>query len=328
MVDESGVTSSIHSTDAHDDLNEVRIILLGKTGAGKSSLGNLLCGGQVFKTGYGGSSVTKECLLKQREVGRKLVKVIDTPGFFDTLTRQEDNHATISQSMQSSHPGPHAFLVVFQPGRLTSEERACIQKIKDVFGPTALNYCIFILTHGDELARQKMTFEDYLNTDPFLKNDLLPLFKQRHKVIDNTIPLTDSRNQKVVNELLRMISDLVAINNGTCLQNGLMQKISEIIREKQEAMVKFNLAESDGSIAVLPEIIDEVTNYDFEQDQLNTKPPPHTNATTDVIPDIVDEVITYPYTEECLTRSELEAGSTDDSSLPAHVLPASQHQAE
>ncbi|CAF4044267.1 unnamed protein product [Rotaria sp. Silwood1] len=320
MQDDADLVASLHTTYLRDTLKELRIILLGKTGTGmyarkitlvdacllcilillgKSSLGNLICGCDVFETDFGTCSVTQECHLKQRVFGGRLIKVIDTPGFFDTLTRQKENHGAIAQSLQSSHPGPHAFLVVFRPGRLTIEERACVQKIKDIFGPNSLNYCIFILTHGDEMARRNVTFEKYLEKDPFLKNDLLPQFKNRYMVVDNTIPATDERNRQVVKDLLGMILDLVAINNYTCLQNGLIQKVSDIIHG-QEAFGKFNLAEPDGSIVVIPEIMDEVITYNYGDEHLDAISSSNINSGVAAIPEIVDEVVTYDYGNEQL----------------------------
>jgi predicted GTPase len=63
---------------------EVRIILVGKTGAGKSATGNTLLGETVFHSEVSNSSITKKCTRgSAKRFGHRLL-VVDTPGLFDT----------------------------------------------------------------------------------------------------------------------------------------------------------------------------------------------------------------------------------------------------
>ena len=64
--------------------NEVRLVLIGKTGVGKSDTGNKILGNKHFMASAGGSSITKQCSYKKGfNLGRE-ISIVDTPGLFDT----------------------------------------------------------------------------------------------------------------------------------------------------------------------------------------------------------------------------------------------------
>ncbi|KAA0722160.1 hypothetical protein E1301_Tti009092 [Triplophysa tibetana] len=63
---------------------ELRILLVGKTGVGKSATGNTILGQNVFKSEISSSSVTAQCKKIHAIVNGRKVSVIDSPGLFDT----------------------------------------------------------------------------------------------------------------------------------------------------------------------------------------------------------------------------------------------------
>ncbi|KAL1276987.1 hypothetical protein QQF64_023660 [Cirrhinus molitorella] len=112
--------------------NEVRIVMLGKTGVGKSATANNILRKIAFKSILAPSSVTKECEKETSEFNRRRITVIDTPGLFDTGVDNVERRKEIAKCISMAAPGPHVFLLVIQLGRFTQEEKDAVKTIQGI----------------------------------------------------------------------------------------------------------------------------------------------------------------------------------------------------
>ncbi|XP_051741767.1 GTPase IMAP family member 4-like isoform X2 [Ctenopharyngodon idella] len=187
--------------DEQHDLNDLRIVLLGVSGAGKSPTANAILGQEAFK-----ESRTRESERQRGRVEDRNISIVDTPGFFNTQLTDEELKKQMIKSLYLSDPGPHVFLLIINLENFIEEQRNVVEQIHENFGAQAKRFTMVLF-----IGREKISKSELIQiTESENYKELLNYFEGRYHVINSK----NECDPYQITMLLKRIDEMMKNNGG------------------------------------------------------------------------------------------------------------------
>ncbi|XP_052414887.1 GTPase IMAP family member 8-like [Carassius gibelio] len=172
--------------DPLDDssLPELRLVLLGRCGSGKTAAGNIILGGDEFDL----TVDSERCVKARALVEDTRVSVVDTPDWFLSERSPEEVRAQISSCVALSAPGPHVFLLCVPVDRPARSELLALSRLEATFGPDAVRRHTMVLFTRSELlpdAAQVEQVEEYIASQRTEMLELVQRCGDRYHVLQS-----------------------------------------------------------------------------------------------------------------------------------------------
>uniref|UniRef100_A0A8C2Y8W9 AIG1-type G domain-containing protein n=1 Tax=Coturnix japonica TaxID=93934 RepID=A0A8C2Y8W9_COTJA len=205
---------------------ELRLVLVGKSGGGRSATGNSIVGTAAFESRLATAAVTQRSSMQSVTLKGYDVHVVDTPDAFDSPERSARCCREIARCALLSAPGPHALLLVTQLGRFTQEDEAAVQQVWRLFGSGAAGRTVVVFTRGDEL-RGGSLLRYVQDTGTYALQKLLRDCGQRCCAFDNRA--TGKQKEEQVGELLAIVLEMLGGDLNNYYRNGLYDRAEQLM---------------------------------------------------------------------------------------------------
>lgn len=207
----------------------MNIVLLGRSGVGKSSCGNIILGREAFETRGSLSSepVTLASEMSRGRVRNKRLVVVDTPDLFDSQLTHDEIQEEIATIKSYVSPGPCVYLLVITLSELGPDLEGMLVFILEAFGKRAMDLTMALttLTEADDEIIRLISHDANDSLPSVLRNKFHVFCRDDH---------LDSNLLNKIEEMLQQSSSVCGISNETALAKPRGKMLQENKREEKD----------------------------------------------------------------------------------------------
>ncbi|CAK9063432.1 GTPase IMAP family member 4 (Immunity-associated nucleotide 1 protein) (IAN-1) (hIAN1) (Immunity-associated protein 4) [Durusdinium trenchii] len=142
---------------------KLNVMMFGMTGAGKSALGNLIAGQDIFDSGDDTASVTNLDSIMRYEADDGSLVVLDTIGLGDTEIDQSKVVASIRDVALSAPNGVDCLLYVMRNARITDDAISRLIYVTEyLWGDESLLNLYIVVTYASKYANNRLEADDWI----------------------------------------------------------------------------------------------------------------------------------------------------------------------
>ncbi|TRY87347.1 hypothetical protein DNTS_017215, partial [Danionella cerebrum] len=204
---------------------DLRIVLIGRSGAGKSSIANAILAQEAFK-----EIESQASEIQSGQVEDRNISIINTPGFFSPQLSDEEMRTEMTNALRLAHPGPHIFLLIIQLDRFTEDVWKTVRTINLFFGKEVFKF-IMVLFSGREAMSKREWIEFRLEKKT---RELLSFCEEKCHVLLQK----NKRDEKQIESLLESIDEVVRKNGRRCFSKEICEmKTEDLMKHKAEEKI-------------------------------------------------------------------------------------------
>ena len=298
---------------------KIKVLLMGKTGAGKSAFGNILLRREEFKSEPGLTSITGKSHIADSRFEDCDLCVIDTPGLsdaaeaFDNMEALKEIAKGILLVVQDGDPGVDVILFVVSAAvRFTRDEQNVLQYFEDMenFWP----YVLPVFTNVD--ASEKDEPDNFILESlkspraPSGLQNLIEKVKGRFVTVNSTHSELDYRDKKR-NEVLGHIKNIIKQNKEKRYTNDMFKNALKALKPTTDTQ--------DPSENTMDQELGKDPDVDTDDTTMQSTP----NPSDEIMESLVDPnlIETSPITDQQINEDAIKQTMEDIKQIAQKLRP-------